>query len=47
MNLLGLQSVKEHRGGKTPPKLSPDIVDDLIYVVLNKTPNDFEFIGHT
>ena len=46
-NLLGLQSVEEHRGGKTPPKLSPDIVDDLIYVILNKTPNDFEFIGHT
>ncbi len=46
-NLLGLQSVEEHRGGKKSPKLSPDIVDDLIYVVLNKTPNDFEFIGHT
>jgi transposase len=46
-NSYGLQSVEDHRGGKKPPKLSPDIVDDLIYVTLNKTPNDFEFIGHT
>ena len=45
-NLHGLQSVEEHRGGRKPPKLSPDIVDDLIYVTLNKTPNDFEFIGY-
>lgn len=46
-NSFGLKSAEEHRGGKKPPKLSPDIVDDLIYVTLNKTPNDFEFIGHT
>jgi transposase len=46
-NSYGLRSVEDHRGGKKPPKLAPVIVDDLIYVTLNKTPNEFEFIGHT
>jgi transposase len=46
-NAFGLKSVEEHRGGKKPPKLSPDIVDDLLYVVLHKTPKDFGFIGYT
>ncbi len=46
-NSIGIKSVEEHRGGQRQPKLSPDIIDDLIYVVLNKTPIDFEFIGHT
>lgn len=43
-NSIGLESVEDHRGGKKPPKISPDIVDDLIYVILNKTTNDFEVI---
>lgn len=46
-NSSGLKSVQRHRVGKCPPKLSPDIVDDLIYVALNKTPADFDLIGHT
>lgn len=46
-NKYGVNSIEEHRGGGRPPKLSPDIVDDLIYVVLHKSPTDFEFIGHT
>ena len=45
-NTFGLKSVENHRGGNRLPKLSPDIVDDLIYVALHRTPNDFEFIGH-
>lgn len=46
-NSKGLKSVEEQRGGNRDPKLSPDIVDDLIFVVLHKTPQEFEFIGHT
>lgn len=46
-NTHGLKSVEDHRGGNCPPKLSPDIVDDLMYVALHKTPKDFEFIGYT
>lgn len=46
-NKYGIKSTQEVRGGKKPPKLSPDIVDDLIFVVLHKSPVDFEFIGHT
>ena len=29
-NTSGLKSIQNHRGGKCPPKLSPEIVDDLI-----------------
>lgn len=46
-NAAGLESVLEHRGGNREPKLSPDIVDDLLFVVLHKTSQDFEFIGYT
>jgi len=46
-NKHGLKSIQETRGGKKPTKLSPDIVDDLINVVLHKSPVDFGFIGHT
>ena len=46
-NKYGLKSVEEHRGGKKPHVLSPDIIDDLLDVVRNKVPLDFEFIGHT
>ena len=46
-NSFGFKSIEEHRGGKKLPKLSPDIIDDLIYVVLHKSPVDFDFIGHT
>ncbi len=46
-NAKGFKSVENHRGGNKETKLSPDIVDDLLYVVRNKIPQDFEFIGHT
>jgi len=46
-NTYGLKSIEDHRGGNCLPKLSPDIVDDLLYVALHKTPKDFEFIGYT
>lgn len=46
-NKHGVKSLNDSRGGNRDPKLSPDIVDDLIYVILNKKPMDFEFIGHT
>lgn len=46
-NSLGIKAIKDCRGGNRHPRLSPDIVDDLIYVTLNKKPVDFDFIGHT
>lgn len=46
-NRFGLESIKEHRGGKRPRKLSLDIVYDLIYVILNKSPYDFQFTSLT
>lgn len=46
-NSTGIKAIKDSRGGNHIPKLSPEIVDDLIYVTLNKNPVDFEFIGHT
>lgn len=46
-NVVGFKSVEDHRGGKKPPKMSPDIVDDLLYVILHKAPADFGFIGYT
>lgn len=46
-NKLGLKSIEDHRGGNKESKLTPDIIDDLINVVLHKTPENFEFIGHT
>lgn len=46
-NKFGLKSVEDRRGGNRYPKLSPDIVDDLLDAVLHKTPRDFDFIGYT
>lgn len=46
-NSTGIKSTTDCRGGNLDTKLSPDIIDDLIYVVLHKKPVDFEFIGHT
>lgn len=46
-NDRGFKSIEDHRGGNKDPKLSPDIVDDLLNVVKHKTPQDYEYIGHT
>jgi transposase len=46
-NDFGLKSIEDHRGGNRESKLTPDIIDDLVDVVLHKTPQDFEFIGYT
>jgi transposase len=46
-NRLGLKSLKDSRGGNIVPKLTPEIIDDLLFVVLNKNPTDFNFIAHT
>lgn len=41
-NAYGMESIKDNRGG-SESKLEPEIVDDLIYVAINKSPADFEF----
>lgn len=46
-NIAGFKSIEDHRGGNRESKLTPDVCDDLINVVLHKTPEDFGFIGHT
>ena len=46
-NAIGFKAVKDHRTSHKETKLSPDIIDDLLYVVIHKKPLDFEFIGHT
>lgn len=45
-NSHGIASIEDHRGGREST-LTPRVVDNLIYVVLNKSPMDFKFIGHT
>lgn len=45
-NSLGITALNDCRGGNIAPKLTPRVIDDLIYVVLHKTPTDFKFIGH-
>lgn len=46
-NTHGLKSVEDQRGGNRDPKLTPEIVEDLLFVAVHKTPEDFEFIGYT
>lgn len=44
-NIQGIKAIKDHRGGSMS-KLEPKIVDNLIYVTINKTPIDFEFTSN-
>jgi transposase len=46
-NIHGIKSVEDQRGGNRPTSLTPRMVDDLNFVVLNKKPTDYNFIGHT
>ena len=41
-NTHGIEATKDNRGG-SESKLEPEMVDDLIYVAINKSPSDFEF----
>lgn len=45
-NAHGIKAIKDHRGGSIS-KLEPEIVDNLIYITLNKTPIDFEFTSNS
>ena len=46
-NKIGIdKAIEDHRGG-SESKLEPEIVDDLVKVVLKKSPVDFEFTCHT
>lgn len=45
-NAFGLESIADQRGGNRESKLTPEIIDDLINIILHKTPQDFEFIGY-
>ncbi len=45
-NKLGMKAIVDHRGG-SDSKLEPSIVEDIVYVVSNKTPIDFAFTAHT
>lgn len=40
-NSFGFEAAEDHRGGNKPPTLSPNMVEDLLYVVVHKTPADF------
>jgi transposase len=44
-NRLGIKAIEDHRGG-SDSKLEPEMVDDLLYVAINKSPIDFEFTSH-
>lgn len=46
-NISGFKSVHDRRGGNRESKLTPEVCDDLINIVLHKTPEDFCFVGHT
>ena len=41
----GIKAIEDHRGG-SESKLEPEMVDNLIYVVINKSPIDFNFTRH-
>jgi len=45
-NNIGLKATEDHRGG-SDFKLEAEIIDDLLYVVLKKSPIDFDFTSHT
>lgn len=46
-NSNGLKSIEDNRGGKKPTKLEPQMIDELISVVLQRTPIELGFISHT
>ncbi|MDF2596952.1 MAG: hypothetical protein K0R69_3293 [Clostridia bacterium] len=41
-----MKATKDTRGG-SDSKLELEMVDDLIYIAVNKSPRDFEFTCHT
>lgn len=45
-NAKGLDSIKDNRGGSAG-KLSPEIIEDLIFTVKNVSPEDKGFISNT
>lgn len=45
-NTNGMEAIEDHRGG-SDSKLEPQIVDDILYIVTNKSPIDFDFTAHT
>jgi transposase len=45
-NLNGMKAIQAHRGG-SESKLEPEIIDNIVYVVINKTPIDFGYTFHT
>lgn len=44
-NKLGIKAIEDHRGG-SDSKLEPEMVDDLLCIVVNKSSIDFEFTSH-
>jgi transposase len=46
-NSFGFEAAEDHRGGNKPPTLSPDMVEDLLYVVAHKTPADFDLPSYS
>lgn len=44
-NNNGIKSIEDHRGG-SESKLEPEMVDDLLYVAINKSPIDFNFTSY-
>jgi transposase len=45
-NSAGMKALIDHRGG-SDSKLEAEIIDDILYVVINKSPIDFAFTSHT
>lgn len=46
-NSFGFKAAEDHRCGNKPPTLSPDMVDDLLYVVAHKTPAGFDLHSYS
>lgn len=42
-NEKGLDSIKDNRGNNVPTKLTPEIVEDVKNIILNKCPKDFGY----
>jgi transposase len=45
-NSKGMDAIQDHRGGSVN-KLEPEIVDDILYIIINKSPIDFNLTAHT
>lgn len=45
-NKLGIKCLEDHRGG-SEPTFTAEMEDDLIYTMLNRTPNECGFVGHS